>query len=147
MSGSVSGGVEPESVGVDSAEDREAKLAAEREVLQAAFRELDTANIRFESNSATLTEQSSQILDNVVSVLKDYTLIGITITGHTDSVGQDDDNLALSQSRAESVRDYLVSAGIPEFRLDAVGFGEKSPIADNNSPEGRAQNRRIEFNF
>ena len=69
----------------------------------------------------------------------------VEISGHTDSVGSDDTNIQLSQRRAEAVADYLVKAGISPEHLNAVGYGKTRPIASNDTEEGRAQNRRIEF--
>jgi OOP family OmpA-OmpF porin len=69
----------------------------------------------------------------------------VEIRGYTDSVGPASYNLELSQRRAEAVKQYLVNAGIDPSRLVAKGYGEADPIASNKTPEGRAQNRRIEF--
>jgi OOP family OmpA-OmpF porin len=69
----------------------------------------------------------------------------VAIEGHTDAQGDEASNLALSESRAEAVRDYLVSQGIAADRLETAGFGESRPIASNDTAEGRAENRRIEF--
>jgi outer membrane protein OmpA-like peptidoglycan-associated protein len=69
----------------------------------------------------------------------------IVVEGHTDSVGSDSDNLRLSQSRAESVRTFMVNHGVKPDRISAVGKGESTPVADNKTPEGRANNRRVEI--
>ena len=69
----------------------------------------------------------------------------VEVQGHTDSQGDDDFNLKLSQRRAESVRLYLIKRGITSDRLDPKGYGETVPIADNRTSDGRAQNRRVEF--
>jgi outer membrane protein OmpA-like peptidoglycan-associated protein len=69
----------------------------------------------------------------------------IVVEGHTDSVGSDDANMKLSQGRADAVREYLVSQGVKADRITAVGKGETTPVADNKSPEGRANNRRVEI--
>jgi outer membrane protein OmpA-like peptidoglycan-associated protein len=69
----------------------------------------------------------------------------VRIQGHTDNVGADADNLALSEARAKSVVDYLVSKGIAPGRLTAIGFGETQPIDANETKKGRANNRRTEF--
>jgi OmpA-OmpF porin, OOP family len=68
------------------------------------------------------------------------------VEGHTDSVGNANANLRLSQARSESVRDYLVRNGIAPERVQAIGYGEERPVADNSTDEGRALNRRVEFN-
>lgn len=69
----------------------------------------------------------------------------IVVEGHTDSVGSDDANLKLSQGRADAVREFMISQGVKSERITAVGKGESTPIADNKSPEGRANNRRVEI--
>jgi outer membrane protein OmpA-like peptidoglycan-associated protein len=69
----------------------------------------------------------------------------IEIVGHTDDVGDDDYNLNLSLQRAEAVRDYLVSEGVDASKIATVGMGESMPIASNSTPEGRAENRRVEI--
>jgi OOP family OmpA-OmpF porin len=68
-----------------------------------------------------------------------------TVAGYTDSVGSDEYNLKLSQDRANSVKQYIVSRGAPGNRINPVGYGEQNPIADNGTEEGRALNRRVEF--
>ena len=78
-------------------------------------------------------------------MLADYPDLRLEIQGHTDDVGDDAKNLDLSQRRAESVKAYLVAQGIDEGRLEAKGFGETVPIADNKTKAGRAENRRVEF--
>lgn len=69
----------------------------------------------------------------------------MVVNGYTDNVGTYDNNIALSQKRAQAVRDYLVSKGIPQDLISAQGKGPDAPVADNNSTEGRAQNRRVEI--
>ncbi len=88
---------------------------------------------------------SFRLLDEVVSVLRDFPKMRISIEGHTDSVGGESMNLRLSQRRAEAVRDYLVDAGIAPERLEAIGFGLTRPIASNKTARGRSLNRRTEF--
>ncbi len=68
----------------------------------------------------------------------------VRIAGHTDGVGDPEENQRLSEARAEAVRDYLVSHGIDASRVEAVGYGDTQPVASNDTDEGRAQNRRIE---
>lgn len=101
--------------------------------------------VTFESGSAALTPDSYRVLDEVVRSLMAYPEVRVEIQGYTDSVGKATYNQDLSQRRAESVKQYIVNAGIDPSRLDSKGFGEENPIADNASAEGRAQNRRIEF--
>ena len=101
--------------------------------------------VNFEFNSAELTAGAKEILMKVVRTLKDYAEMTLMIKGHTDSVGSDEYNLGLSDRRANSVRQYLVNQGIDPSRLSSKGYGEAEPIAPNNTDEGRAKNRRIEF--
>lgn len=100
----------------------------------------------FPKRSAELTAQGRGLLErnraDARSILNRATYI--EVVGHTDDVGDDDYNLNLSLSRAESVRDYLISKGLNPNQIGTVGMGENSPIASNNTEEGRAQNRRVE---
>lgn len=101
--------------------------------------------VNFEFNSAELTEGSYPILYGAVQYLNQHKDLRIEIQGHTDNIGSDEYNQRLSERRAETVRNYLVAQGIDPNRLTTKGYGESVPIADNNTPEGRALNRRIEF--
>jgi outer membrane protein OmpA-like peptidoglycan-associated protein len=101
--------------------------------------------IYFDFNKSTIKPVSFALLNEVAQALADNPKIKIEIGGHTDSVGDDNFNLKLSQSRADSVRLYLVKRGIDYARLATKGYGETQPIADNRTAEGRAQNRRVEF--
>ena len=101
--------------------------------------------VNFESNSAKITDESYPILYNAVKTLLENPGIKIEIQGYTDNVGSEQYNLRLSQIRADFVKSYLISKGISPDRLQAVGYGESNPIADNRTAEGRAMNRRIEF--
>ncbi len=101
--------------------------------------------VNFEFGKAVLTGDSYVILDQVYASLVEWPEIKIEIKGHTDSVGSGIANKRLSQKRAESVRDYLVGKGIATNRLVPIGMGEDEPIADNNTAEGRAMNRRVEL--
>ena len=102
-------------------------------------------NLHFVFDKDILVEKSKQILQDVTNVLKKHPNIKIRIEGHTDSIGAEDYNQYLSMMRANAVKEYLVEHGISKFRLTTKGFGESSPIADNNTEKGRALNRRIEF--
>ncbi len=104
--------------------------------------------INFELDSATITGALSfRILDDVAIVLYDHADIEIRIEGHTDSQGSSSYNLRLSQDRAASVRAYLIQQGIAPDRMESVGFGEERPVDTNDTPEGRAVNRRVEFHI
>ncbi|MFK7816507.1 MAG: OmpA family protein [Gammaproteobacteria bacterium] len=107
---------------------------------------LDASKINFSTNSAEIDISSTNLLINLIDVANQCPETNIEISGHTDSRGSDDYNLRLSQSRATSVMKYLINNGIDSNRLRAVGYGETNPIADNESDEGLAKNRRIEFN-
>ena len=85
------------------------------------------------------------ILDGFVDYLKGSPDMRVAIHGHTDNVGSDKDNLALSKGRAKSVNDYMILSGIDDNRLTYKGFGEGKAIATNETEEGRAKNRRTEF--
>ena len=99
-------------------------------------------NIHFLTGSAQLYEASMAGLDRLVEALKRHPNLRLEVGGHTDAVGSDEDNLALSERRAKAVYDYLVEHGINADRLAYRGYGETRPIADNGTPEGRAKNRR-----
>src|SRR5690606_27341660 len=101
--------------------------------------------VTFELNSATLTAGARETLRDVAAALLGEPGLRAEIAGHTDSSGADDYNLRLSQQRAEAVRDYLVSEGVEANRLQARGYGEAQPVADNSTDAGRARNRRVEF--
>lgn len=100
--------------------------------------------VLFETGSATIERESYPRLDRVVEYMSHHPSTRIRVAGYTDNVGNPRRNLALSESRAQSVREYLVSHGIDGSRVEAVGFGAENPIASNDTEEGRAQNRRIE---
>jgi len=103
-------------------------------------------SVLFATGKTTLLAIAEDKLSKVAEVLqKQDDSKMITVEGHTDSVGSDEDNMRLSQGRADSVRSYLVSQGVPTARIKAVGRGESMPIADNKTPEGRANNRRVEI--
>lgn len=102
-------------------------------------------NIFFETNKATLKEESTAELQRVAGLLLDNPTIRLEISGHTDNVGSYRANQRLSEARAKSVVDYLVEQGVSEDRLEYKGYSFNQPIADNNTAEGRAQNRRVEF--
>lgn len=102
-------------------------------------------NIFFEYAKATLRSESFPELDRIAETMKENGNLVIEIQGHTDNVGSNENNLKLSEERAESVRTYLLSKKLPANRVTSVGFGESRPIASNDTEEGKAQNRRVEF--
>lgn len=101
--------------------------------------------IEFESGSATLTPRGVAILDEMVVAIKKIGTPRLQVVGHTDSSGSRLANIGLSLARAGTVRNYLIERGIPAESLSAVGSGPDHPVATNDSAEGRAKNRRIEF--
>lgn len=106
---------------------------------------LATSNVQFETASADLLGSSYPILQQIVEVLERYPGYNLKINGHTDNRGALESNQKLSEYRAKACYDYFISKGISKDRLSYKGFGEVSPIATNNTAEGRAQNRRVEF--
>jgi outer membrane protein OmpA-like peptidoglycan-associated protein len=101
--------------------------------------------VRFDTNKSTLTKQAKLNLDKLVPVFNEYADTNIEIFGYTDSTGSPEYNLTLSQKRAESVKNYLTSKGLLSSRFKTNGLGIANPIATNDTPEGRTQNRRVEF--
>ncbi len=106
---------------------------------------LELKNIEFETGSAKLQPGSFTELDKLVNLLKENEAVKVEIGGHTDNTGNAAENLKLSQSRAKSVVDYLISKGIDTQRLIAKGYGSSRPIGDNAIETGRARNRRTEM--
>ena len=102
-------------------------------------------DIYFGFNKYDLTMESKFVLDQLIEFLNENPLISIQIQGHTDNIGNDADNLKLSDNRARSVYNYLVLRGIASSRLKYKGFGKTMPVADNDTEEGRARNRRTVF--
>jgi OOP family OmpA-OmpF porin len=103
----------------------------------------DFDRLNFATGSATILPQSQEQLDNIAAVLKAYPQVNVKVGGYTDNTGDAAANLKLSQARAESVRQALTEKGIAASRLAAEGYGDKHPVDDNSTEEGRARNRRI----
>lgn len=103
-------------------------------------------NINFASDSDKLTVESSKILDGIAAGLRGQGGMKVQIVGHTDATGGTEHNLKLSKLRALAVKSYLMGKGIAPTRMTTQGYGESKPIAENKTPAGRAQNRRVEFN-
>ena len=102
-------------------------------------------NITFDLNQTSIRSQFAGTLDSVALVLKEFDQTIIQIEGHTDSQGADSYNQLLSERRASSVRDFLLNQGIESKRTRAVDYGERSPVASNDTESGREQNRRVEL--
>jgi outer membrane protein OmpA-like peptidoglycan-associated protein len=103
------------------------------------------SNLFFEPGKSSLRKESSPELMRILSILRQNPGIKAEITGHLDPGGPEDVLLKLSENRAQAVVDYLVATGIKSSRLLARGYGSSKPVADNNTPAGREENRRIEF--
>ena len=101
--------------------------------------------VNFETGSANLTALSKYELDNVVTAMGKYPALNIEVAGHTDSTGDLDANVALSEARANTVAKYLTDKGVTASRLRAVGYGPNKPIDTNDTDAGRAKNRRTEL--
>jgi outer membrane protein OmpA-like peptidoglycan-associated protein len=104
-----------------------------------------SGSVLFKSNESTLMPAAQTKLNQVVETLSANGKSPLVVEGHTDSQGEDASNQILSQKRADAVRDYMVSKGYDAALVTAQGIGEARPVADNNSPEGRANNRRVEI--
>lgn len=101
--------------------------------------------IRFDTNKATLTATAKANLDKLIPVLSEYADTDIIIYGFTDSTGTVAYNQTLSEQRAASVKSYLSSKGLSTARISTTGLGVNDPVATNDTPEGRSENRRVEF--
>ncbi|GAB4173442.1 MAG: hypothetical protein Kow0020_08670 [Wenzhouxiangellaceae bacterium] len=135
---------------------REAELASEtaaslqRRLEYMQYRQTDQGvvvtlgDVLFETGKAELHPEAARHLDDVIELLNSEPDKRIRIEGHTDSTGPAELNLRLSRARAEAVRQALIDRGIDASRIDAVGMGEDFPIASNDTPEGRARNRRVD---
>ncbi len=130
-------------------EDDGADAASSDDTLAGCQQRLDAMvarqGIRFRNGSAALLRDSRALLDDIATTLNACPATSITITGHTDSRGAVDANLALSERRAATVGDYLAEHGVERRRITTRGVGEMEPVADNATAEGRARNRRIEI--
>ncbi|HHO76498.1 MAG TPA: OmpA family protein, partial [Deltaproteobacteria bacterium] len=102
-------------------------------------------NIQFDTGKATIKQGSYAVLDNVVMFLRDNPDMNMEIQGHTDNIGSEAFNVTLSESRAGAVLEYLQSKGVESGRLTSKGYGSSMPVADNDTGQGRALNRRVEF--
>ena len=122
---------------LDSADDVEKKMeVGEKLILE---------GINFETNSSSITADSEDILDKSFKYIQAHPEDNFEISGHTDSRGSRNHNMRLSKDRADSVKDWLVNKGVDTSRLSTEGYGPDQPIDSNDTEEGRAKNRRIEF--
>ena len=103
------------------------------------------SGVNFEHDSSTLTLNAKRVLDGVVETFNQHPDGEMTVHAHTDNTGSELYNQGLSERRARSVADYLIAKGISSGRFSTRGFGELSPIDTNSTPEGRANNRRVEL--
>lgn len=103
------------------------------------------AGVNFDFDKAVIRPADYAKLDQNVATLKEWGDVNVEVAGHTCNIGTDDYNLGLSRRRAEAVRNYLISKGVPANRLSVRGYGESRPFADNATEEGRIQNRRVEL--
>ncbi len=104
-------------------------------------------NITFQTGNHNLNSGFYEVLNSVVLVLKEFSKTIIVVAGHTDSKGSKAYNQGLSERRASSVSEYLISRQVVEARIESVGFGEDHPIADNGTAAGRSENRRVELSL
>jgi outer membrane protein OmpA-like peptidoglycan-associated protein len=122
-------------------------LAAElggRETERGILLDLTDSDLSFPIGKATLPDRDFPVLDRLATLLTQHQTLTARVEGHTDSAGRDEVNLALSQERADAVKQALVERGASAQRIEAVGYGESRPIADNGTRAGRDRNRRIE---
>ncbi len=103
------------------------------------------SNLEFDTGKSTIKAGSIGSLNDMAEMMVRNTKFKVLLKGHTDNQGSDDTNLKLSQSRVDTVKKHLVSKGIDGSRIVALGYGDKSPIATNETAEGRQKNRRVEF--
>jgi len=123
-----------------SAEDRLSNYLASS---GSAPMKIDLDRIAFGTRSATLTPSSQAQIDNIAAILREHPNATINVGAHTDDMGNEKSNLALSQARAETVAHALTNAGVNADRVHAEGYGSQKPVADNSTARGRAQNRRV----
>jgi outer membrane protein OmpA-like peptidoglycan-associated protein len=140
---------EQQSEAAEAAAERNRQLQQELEQLQAESTDrgivLTLGDVLFATGAATLNPGAAPTLDRLAQFMRDYPERSVRIEGHTDAVGSEDANLTLSERRANAVRDALVDRGLPPERIATRGYGETLPVATNDSPGGRQQNRRVEI--
>lgn len=124
-------------------EDRESDVPSEiQEVLDVAMHA-----VKFDLGRATLKPESFEILNQIAGIMKEHAKYNLRISGHTDNVGSESNNQRLSEQRARSCYEYLASRGVSPSRMSFIGYGESRPLNSNDTAQGRANNRRVEFNL
>lgn len=103
----------------------------------------ENSGVYFDTAKHNINEKSKQTLDKLIAVLKEYPETNVVVAGYTDSQGKDQYNMGLSERRAKSVTNYFTSNGLNASRFTTKWYGEQNPVADNNTAEGRAKNRRV----
>ena len=103
------------------------------------------SGIRFDVNKATIKPESMGVINEIAKLMKDHPEISFSVEGHTDSDGEEAFNQDLSERRAKAVADQLAKMGINNSRMTSRGWGESKPAGPNNTSEGKAANRRVEF--
>ncbi len=120
-------------------------VGIERDPVTNQIKLIMPGNVTFATNSANINQSFYQVLSDVGLVLNEFDKTYINVDGHTDSTGSNAYNLDLSQRRANSVGQFLVTQKVMAQRLIVNGFGEERPVADNSTPDGRQMNRRVEI--
>jgi len=121
------------------------KIPVDPSDLKSSIRYINSLRIGFVKNQSQLTQETKQVLDELANVLRSHSNFQVRIKGHTCWIGSREENQKLSDERAKSVYDYLVSRGVDRSQLETRGYGEISSIATNRTKEGRQENRRVEF--
>jgi outer membrane protein OmpA-like peptidoglycan-associated protein len=127
---------------------RKAGIASQRDEAGNLVVSLSGESLKFETGKAVLNSEGEALLAKLAGVLKKYTENRITISGHTDNVGKANDNVVLSQRRADSVKAYILGQGVPaRCVLSSTGYGSEKPVGDNKTVAGKAANRRVELSI
>jgi outer membrane protein OmpA-like peptidoglycan-associated protein len=104
-----------------------------------------TRGILFDVNKSTIKGESMGTINEIVVMMKEHADLNFRVEGHTDGDGDESYNQKLSEERAAAVKNLLIQSGIDASRLDSKGYGESTPVDNNSTPEGKANNRRVEF--
>jgi outer membrane protein OmpA-like peptidoglycan-associated protein len=145
-SGAVIGGVSGAVMDKQEEDMRKAGIRTERDEAGNLVVSLTGDTLKFDTGKAVIKPEGEEVLARLAGVIKKYPENRISISGHTDNVGKASDNVALSQRRADSVRAFLLGQGVPSrCILSSTGYGQEKPVADNNTANGKAANRRVEL--